>query len=513
MIPNIVRGHRMTGLLAYLAGPGRTNEHTDPHVVAGSDGVMAWWADSELDSTAIAELGRHLDAPRRAYDVDVAQGHVWHCSLSLHAEEGQLSDTQWEAITARFMNEMGFCDDAKAPVRWAAIRHGVSKAGNDHVHLAVQWVREDGTKCFIRNDFARAQTVARSLEKEFGLRSLGSDVWAEKSFSPAERPAARRRSGSPRVESGEATEPRQALAIRVRAAAVASVDEAEFVRRARLDGLLIRPRFARDTTDVVVGYSVAVRPDRTQRAIWYGGGTLGRDLSLPRLREDWPDTAEAATAAAAEWNAASRRRPPVAPGRETATVSSMDWAHANTRIAQLHDQLTSLPLTDVAEWSRTAHQLSGFLGAWARRAEPDGGPLHEAALAVAKTAQSRSHHPSRPSSPNVSLAAITSVVVAAASGGNTAAQAALILNLIRLARRFHEVHVAADDLRRGRDLAVVFQHRLANLSTVPGRTRWQPASSQVAWMSNRGRPQSVMPGSLQQTRQHQLSTRREGMNR
>jgi len=32
--------------------------------------------------------------------------------------------------------------------------------------------------------------------------------------------------------------------------------EAEFVRRARDTGLLIRPRYAKNTTDVMVGYAV-----------------------------------------------------------------------------------------------------------------------------------------------------------------------------------------------------------------------------------------------------------------
>lgn len=41
MIPNISRGTRMMGLIRYLVGPGRANEHTDPHLVAGSAPIMA----------------------------------------------------------------------------------------------------------------------------------------------------------------------------------------------------------------------------------------------------------------------------------------------------------------------------------------------------------------------------------------------------------------------------------------------------------------------------------------
>ena len=40
-MPNITRGGRMTGLLVYLAGPGRNNEHSNPHLVAGDAAIMA----------------------------------------------------------------------------------------------------------------------------------------------------------------------------------------------------------------------------------------------------------------------------------------------------------------------------------------------------------------------------------------------------------------------------------------------------------------------------------------
>ena len=36
MIPNIVTGGDTGGLMRYLVGPGRANEHENPHVIAGS---------------------------------------------------------------------------------------------------------------------------------------------------------------------------------------------------------------------------------------------------------------------------------------------------------------------------------------------------------------------------------------------------------------------------------------------------------------------------------------------
>ena len=44
MMPNVVRGDRMTGLMTYLVGPGRANEHTHPMVVAGDERITFQFA-------------------------------------------------------------------------------------------------------------------------------------------------------------------------------------------------------------------------------------------------------------------------------------------------------------------------------------------------------------------------------------------------------------------------------------------------------------------------------------
>jgi hypothetical protein len=140
MIPNVVRGDRMGGLMVYFAGPGRSNEHTEPHLVAGDPAMMAWHDENELSRDDALVIARHLDRPKRAHDVETKGGHVWHCSLSLRAEEGQLTDDKWRELAESFVSKMGF-DDAegtKAPTRWVAVRHGLSSNGNDHVHELVR---------------------------------------------------------------------------------------------------------------------------------------------------------------------------------------------------------------------------------------------------------------------------------------------------------------------------------------------------------------------------------------
>ena len=77
------------------------------------------------------------------------------------------------------------------------------------------------------------------------------------------------------------------------------------------------PTFAAGTDSVVTGYSVAERPPKGMRPLWFGGGKLAQDLTLPSLRTRWPDTPGSAQEASEEWMAAKRHRRivhPDAPG-------------------------------------------------------------------------------------------------------------------------------------------------------------------------------------------------------
>ncbi|MFW1331792.1 relaxase/mobilization nuclease domain-containing protein, partial [Vibrio parahaemolyticus] len=87
-------------------------------------------------------------------------------------------------------------DGTKAPCRWVAIRHGLSQAGNDHVHIAVNLVREDGTKASTHLDYQRAQNAARALEVKYGLEQLESTKGerATRGYSPAEQARVEERS-------------------------------------------------------------------------------------------------------------------------------------------------------------------------------------------------------------------------------------------------------------------------------------------------------------------------------
>lgn len=494
-MPNITRGDRMTGLLTYLVGPGRANEHAEPHLVAGDPAMMAWHDDAELGRDSASAIARHLDRPRQAFDVDVKGGHVWHCSLSLRADEGTLTDEQWNAIANDFVREMGFGDHegTKAPCRWVAVRHGVSKNGNDHIHIAVNLVREDGTKAPIHMDYRRAQTVARALEVAYGLESLES-VRAERAtrgYDPAEREAQARWRARSRYERDRvklhtgapewsqlggaerqaligaemrADQPRYLLSLKVRGCAEASASEAEFVRRLRREGVLVRPRYADGRTDVITGYSVAQRPVAGERPIWYGGGNIGRDLTLPRLREGWPDTPTGASEAAAEWNAAKRGRRVVAPGREAAEPNPEQWTKTSAELSELVDRLRSVPVEDRDTWATVARQTAGALAAWSNATEEQPGDLARAAEALSRSAQTHRRTVRPEKAGTVALSGTAMLLASSMRGGQGAvAQAAMIRSLLTLTQAVYAASVAAGQARQARLLAEDTRARLVRV--------------------------------------------------
>ena len=188
MIPNVTRGGKTHGVLLYLVGKGRREEHEHPHLVSGAPEAVRIGARRVLERSDAIALARFLDEPREAFGTRVTiaerdertgrvigarDAHVWHCSLSLHPQEPELADERWAEICGQFIERMGFTgEQAGAQCRWVAIRHGRSAGGSDHAHVVVTLVAENGSKASVHNDRPRAQRACRELEQTFGLRRL-----------------------------------------------------------------------------------------------------------------------------------------------------------------------------------------------------------------------------------------------------------------------------------------------------------------------------------------------------
>jgi hypothetical protein len=409
VIPNVTRGAKTAGVLRYLVGKGKREEHEHPHLVAGSPEAVRIAGERELSVADAGELARFLDEPREQFGtrVTVAErdangrvtgtrdAHVWHCSLALHPDEPDLSDERWGEICDQFVAEMGFAGErAAGQCRWVAIRHGRSTGGSDHAHLVVTLVAEDGSKARVHNDRPRAQKACRELEQRFGLRGLEARTrgGGSRALKHGEIAADRRR-GRGVGERGEHPErsSRQRLERVVRACAGASRNESEFIRRLREHGLEARPRYAEGGTSKVVGYSIKLASsehDRASRAVWYGGGRLARDLTLPALRRGWRKQPGEEQRAVGEWSSSS------AAGQRSAVERRAEleqrgllWHRCTMEIERARLQLRGAG-TDPAACAHAAREGAAVLAAWSIDLEGEQpGPLARASRQLARSAE------------------------------------------------------------------------------------------------------------------------------
>ena len=212
-----------------------------------------------------------------------------------------------------------------------------------------------------------------------------------------------------------ADQARAGVARTVRAVAAASRDEAGFVRRARGSGLLVRPRYAAGGTAAVVGYSVAARPVAGEPVVWFGGGRLDRDLTLPRLREAWPQAGEQTADVVAAWagRVSWPESEPVAaagiagvaapvgagdrgtvefpdPGPRPRPVPDPEWAATRAVLEGLRRDGLAREVGDTAGWVRSARDTAGLFAAMSARVEGAApGPLARTADQLARVSQHR----------------------------------------------------------------------------------------------------------------------------
>jgi hypothetical protein len=273
-----------------------------------------------------------------------------------------LSDDEWAQLACDIMHRTGLApygqeDDA---IRWAAIRHA-----DDHIHIVGMLARQDGTRPQFWNDFYRVRESCRAAEDRHGLRRTApGDRTAGCRPTRAETEKARR--------SGREETPRITLRRAVCTAAAAASSEEEFFAGLRDAGVLVPTRLSVRDPGQVTGYAVALAGDtaRTGGPVWFGGGKLAADLTLPKLRCRW-DTSPAGRQPGARFTAAER---------------NAIWEHAARAAEEASDQMRRAAAGDPgavgdAAWaaSDTLHAAAAALGsrvvrqaadAYARAARP-----------------------------------------------------------------------------------------------------------------------------------------------
>jgi hypothetical protein len=317
------RGERVSGLIYYLFGPGRREEHTDPHLIAG------WRHPAELEPPLLPgghrdfrRLNGLLQQPHSALGPRGFDRPVWHCAVRAAPEDKMLSDDEWAQIAGDIMHRTGLAphgqdDDA---VRWVAVRHG-----DDHIHIVAMLARQDGSKPRLPNERYRVREACRAAEERYGLRRTApGDRTAARRPTRAENEKTRRRSWE--------EPPRVTLKRAVSTAAAGASSEPEFFTRLADAGVLVRKRFSTRNPGEITGYAVALPADTTRegKPVWFGGGKLAPDLTLPKLRCRWQPA----------------RATPGEPF--TSAERNAIWEHAARTAAGASDQIRHLAATNPA---------------------------------------------------------------------------------------------------------------------------------------------------------------------
>ena len=135
------RGERVEPLIHYLYGPGRREEHTDPHIVAG------WRHPAELEPP-LREDGKRdyrrlhglLNQPHAALGTRGMARPVWHCSMRAAPEDKMLSDDDWAQIGWDVMNRTGgyACPGATAWYGEYSRRYAQSASSSGSPYSAIQ---------------------------------------------------------------------------------------------------------------------------------------------------------------------------------------------------------------------------------------------------------------------------------------------------------------------------------------------------------------------------------------
>ncbi|MDX3585577.1 relaxase/mobilization nuclease domain-containing protein [Streptomyces europaeiscabiei] len=311
MVPKIRRGSRTHGLLVYLYGHGKRDEHIDPHLVGSWDGFAP---DPGRDTSpdpdpkvTLARLAAALDMRVKQAGTKAPAEHVWHCSVRTDPGDRTLTDDEWNTVARRLVHAVNLAPDGDPDgCRWVAVRHA-----DDHIHILATMVRGDLRRPRMNYDFKKAQAECRRIEQEMDLRQLKSgDGTGAKTPTSAERFKAER--------TGRPETPRETLREAVRQAVAGAASEAEFFTRLREAGLRVKLRHA--PSGDVLGYTVALPGDRNRdhEPVWFAGSTLAPDLSYPKIQRRLADgTADAVTMPEAD-TGRSDWSPP-ARGRRTAT--------------------------------------------------------------------------------------------------------------------------------------------------------------------------------------------------
>jgi len=406
------RGSDVRRLLGYLFREGLAGEHglsaphSDAHLIAAWDGIDGLEPPRQgRGDRDLGLLASALNAPLLAAGLGKGEWQqarpVYHLAISAAETDRTLSDAQWADVVEEYVHRIGLAPrgDEEA-VRWVAVRHA-----DNHVHVVATLARQDGKRVWPRNDFYRAREASLAVEGRYGLtRTSPADRTGDRQTSRAEQ-----RRHTRQVEQRAATgrpvpagPDREVLRAKVRAALAGASSFTEFSDRLSRDGVLARPRMSVLDPEEVTGYAVALRTSGADAAegiepVWFGGGKLAPNLTLPQLKARWcREPAEAR-------RAATTTRARTAGLELDPSERQALWDAAGQAIGRAEEQLRTAASGDPAARAMAeaaAVAASEVLAAVGRLTERSGaGPLHRAAEVYDRAARGLHRRPPIPTGP------------------------------------------------------------------------------------------------------------------
>jgi hypothetical protein len=502
------RGTSVRGLLYYLFTEGRAGEkglesdHRNPRVIASWDdrpqALQPPVCAGKRDFTGIVS---RLTEPLALLGFSAAELRqvkpVHHLTIAAAKDPSTgaltdrlLTDGQWADIAAEYMHRLGLAPrDDPAGVRWVAVRHA-----DDHIHVVATLARQDGRRPGTSHERHRSREASRFVERKYGLRATSATTGL--SQPPISRAEMRKHAATvQRSQAAGRPAPhapdRQLLRRHVRVAAAGASSLPEFLDRLRTDGLLVRERHSTVNHGEITGYAVALphKHEQTGAPIFFGGGKLAPDLTVPRLLLRWQQPSERAGPGRpsgstrlsddpAQKGAGGHRRVPL-----TRAERDTIWTQAIDAASTAADHVQACAATNPAAAADTAWAASDFLAAAGRLVDGRrGGPLTAAAEQYDLAARDLLASLSAPTGPGSSMrtAARRLLSMHAARPSETAQLLRLMSQLSALVEavtRLRETQQRATQVaaaQRAADLLATLPGRYGRTTHAPGRSVARP---------------------------------------
>ncbi|MBN7314881.1 relaxase/mobilization nuclease domain-containing protein [Mycobacteroides abscessus] len=292
MIAKITHGRSASQALAYDHGPGRADEHVNPHRVAGNIPGRDWRVRAHTmqrfvsahQNTKQANTKQGNSRTRGGQDRTAAQGErgVYRVALANPNTDRVLSDAEWRQIADKFVARFSGKDGADMGP-WEATRHDAH-----HIHLTISKYGYDGSRMSESHDYRRVAQICRELEAEHGLTNA-----AQRSGRGSGRVRADREA------SGRGEPPKDRDWLRETVGQV--IKDGGGIAELRSAGVDVKLNQA--STGRVSGISYArisehARGEQDRQGgeqgeqIWFKGSQLGKAYSWNQVREHFPQEQE-----------------------------------------------------------------------------------------------------------------------------------------------------------------------------------------------------------------------------